>query len=404
MRSPRSGGTGAAGGAPTVALALVAGFGPFGTDTYLPALPAVQEAFATSAAAAQATVTVFLVGLAIGQLLAGPVSDALGRRPLLIGGAVGLVASSVLCLVAQDIATLVAGRALQGAAAGVGAAVGIAVVSDRYSGAEAMRRLGTLSVIRLLGPVVAPAIGGVVLLVADFRAVFVVLAALSVVILLISVLVLPETLPRAARRSGALRRLPRTAAELLAQRAFLVPVVVQCIATAGFFVYIGGSAFTFQQDLGVGESVYAIVFGTNAAAMVVTSLLFRLLVVRVGPIPLRTVGLAMSAGAAAVLLVVEVAAGGGAPLAAVWTLLAVAVAGNGLCIPATTVLAQQAGRAAPGTAASLSGGLAFLVGACTTPLTGLLGTQTVLALAALMAGISGAALVLSVVAGRSSPR
>lgn len=379
----------------TLALALVTGFGPFGTDTYLPALPAVARALDTSASLSQLTVTVFLAALAVGQLIAGPVSDALGRRRLVLGGTVLLALTSVACVLAPTIGALLAARGLQGLAAGSGTAVGVAIVSDRFSGPEAAAKFGTLAAIRLVAPVIAPAIGGVILLVSDFRGVFAFMAVLALLVLGAALVRVPETLPADRRQPGGVRHLVTRSADLLRDPAFRVPVLVQCLATAGFFVYIGGSSFVLQQDLGISQSLYSVVFATDAAAMMLVTLIFRMLVRRVPTARLRGAGLVMSSGAAVVLVVLELLVGGAAPLAPVWVLLGVAVAGNGFCIPATTVIAQAAGRRSAGTAASLSGGLSFLVGALTTPLTGLLGVQTVPAMVLAMAVLSTAALVVS---------
>ncbi len=375
-------------------MALATGFGPFGTDAYLPALPAVSVALAVSASTSQLTITIFLIGLAVGQLLAGPISDASGRRRLMLGGAVVLVLASAACTISPDAPTLLAARALQGLAAGSASAIGVAVISDRFTGVEAAARFGTLSAIRLIAPVIAPGIGGLILLVTDFRGVFVFMTALSAVVLVVAAVRIPETLDPAQRQPGGLRHLAGRMGALLARPAFRAPVIVQCLATAGFFVYIGGSSFVLQQQYGIGQGLYAIVFATDAAAMVVTSVLFRRWIRRVPAGRLRGIGLVMSSGAAGVLLLVVLLAGE-VPLAPVWVLLGVAVAGNGFCIPATTVLAQAAGRDSAGTAASLSGGLSFLVGALTTPLTGLVGVQSVLVLALGMAVLSTAALVTS---------
>lgn len=379
----------------TLALALVTGFGPFGVDTYLPALPAVTRTFGASPSLVQLTITVFLVGLAIGQLIAGPVSDAVGRRRLVLGGTVVLAVTSALCILAPTIGTLLAARSVQGLAAGSGAAIGVAIVSDRFSGPEAAAKFGTLAAIRLTAPVIAPAIGGLILIVSDFRGVFAFMAALGVIVLVAALLGVPETLPVERRQPGGVRNLVARTADLLRDPVFRAPVIVQCLATAGFFVYIGGSSFVLQQDLGIGEGLYSVVFATDAAAMVLVTLLFRLLVHRVQTARLRGVGLLMSSGAAVLLVLLELLAGGAAPLAPVWVLLGIAVAGNGFCIPATTVLAQAAGRRSAGTASSLSGGLSFLVGALMTPLTGLIGVQTVPVMAFAMAVLSTAALVVS---------
>ena len=377
------------------ALVLVTGVGPFATDTYLAALPQVRASLSTTDTVAQLTVTSFLVGLAAGQLLLGPVSDAVGRRRLLVAGSLAFLLASVACALSPSGPVLVALRLVQGVVAGSGVAVGRAVVSDRWSGPRAAATFGTLAAITLLGPVIAPAVGGLILQVGGWREVFAFLAVLGAAMVVATVLGVPETLPPARRQPPGLRQLLARAGDLLADARFRGPVIVQCLATAGFFVYIGGSSFVLQTQLGLGQGAYALLFASNAAAMAAATVVFRALVVRRGAAVLRAVGLTASAGAAVVLAVVAALAGNGVALAPVWALLAVAVAGMGLVIPSATVLAQEAGRRSAGTAASLSGGLSFLVGALATPLTGVTGQQSVLAMALMMAALLVAAVVAS---------
>ncbi|TNM69637.1 multidrug effflux MFS transporter [Streptomyces sp. NP160] len=372
-----------------LALALVTGIGPFATDTYLAALPQVREALATSSTGAQLTITGFIVGLAVGQLVAGPVSDGRGRRGVVVGSAAAFTVVSLLCVLAPSAALLVLLRVLQGLVAGAGVAVGRAVISDSHDGPAAAKAFGTLAAITLLAPVIAPAIGGLVLQVADWRAVFGLMGALGALMLAAALAGVPETLPPQHRQRGGLRALGARVADLGRDRAFLHPVVVQCLATAGFFVYIGGSSIVLQGALGISSGTYSLVFATNAAAMAATSLAFRLTVVRLGARALRRVGLLTSTAGALALLVTSVVAssgddGGDPHLGVVWPLLTVVVAGMGFTLPASTVLAQEAGRRSAGTASSLLGGSGFLVGAAVTPLTGLVGDESVLAMAALM--------------------
>lgn len=370
-----------------LALALVTGIGPFATDTYLAALPQVREALATSSTGAQLTITGFIVGLAVGQLVAGPVSDGRGRRGVVVLSATAFTLVSLLCALAPSAPLLVLLRVLQGLVAGAGVAVGRAVVSDSHEGPAAAKAFGTLAAITLLAPVVAPAVGGLVLEVADWRAVFGLMAALGALMLGAALVGVPETLPPEHRQRGGVRALGARVSDLARDRAFVHPVAVQCLATAGFFVYIGGSSIVLQGALGISSGTYSLVFATNAAAMALTSLVFRLTVVRLGARALRRAGLLLSTAGALALLVTAAAAaqgGGSAALGAVWPLLTVVVAGMGLTLPASTVLAQEAGRRSAGTASSLLGGSGFLVGAAVTPLTGFVGDETVLAMAALM--------------------
>jgi len=366
------------------ALVLVTGVGPLATDTYVAALPQVERALHTAAEIAQLTMTAFLVGLALGQLLLAPVSDARGRRRMLIVSSMAFTVLSAICAAAPDAALLVAARALEGLAGGCGVAVGRAVVSDCYSGREAAARYGTLASITLLAPVIAPAIGGVLLLIGDWRVVFVFLTALGVAMTAATLVGIPETLPPERRTARGLRGTAGRMAGLLRRRAFLAAVAIQCLATAGFFTYIGGSSFVLQGDLGLSRGRYSLLFASNAAGMALLTWVFRALVRRVGPDLLRVVGLTVSTGAA-VCLALYAGAATTTRLAPTWVLLAIVVGGMGLVIPATTAIAQNAGREIGGTASALQGGLTFIVGAAATPLTGVLGVTSVAGMGAIMA-------------------
>jgi MFS transporter, DHA1 family, multidrug resistance protein len=368
-----------------LALVLVTGISPLATDTYIAALPDLRRSLHTSAATAQLTMTAFILGLAAGQLLCGPISDGLGRRRMLLVSSAAFALLSAVCAVAPDAGVLLTARTLEGLAGGCGVAVGRAVVSDRYAGLHAAQRYGSLASVALLGPILAPALGGLILLVGDWRDVFVFLAAVGIVMTAAVLVGVPETLPQQARHPAGLRASLRRTGALTRHRAFLAPVVVQCLATAGFFVYIGGSSFALQGALGLSRNGYTLLFATNAAGMALASLCFRLTVARFGTARLRAVGLLGSTSAVTLLAGYAWAAGDRVALAPTWALLALVATGMGLCIPATTALAQDAGRGVGGTASALQGGLTFGVGAAATPLTGLFGAETVTGMATLMA-------------------
>jgi DHA1 family bicyclomycin/chloramphenicol resistance-like MFS transporter len=367
-----------------MALALVSGVSPFATDTYIAALPAVQDDLGSTASAAQLTMTSFLVGFAVGQLVCGPVSDATGRRRILIVFSAAFAVLSLACAAAPNAALLIAARGLQGFAGGCGLAVGRAVVSDRHTGGDAAVRYGALASIMLLAPVVAPAIGGVILLVGDWRTIFLFLAGLGVVMTAAVLIGIPETLPVGARSPAGLSETRRRMAGLLRQRPYLGAVIVQCLAIAGFFTYIGGSSFVLQDDLGLSASEYSLLFASNAAAMALVSVVFTATVRRVGLIRWRAIGLVTSTAAAVALAAYAIAVDE-AHLAPVWVFLAVAVAGMGVTIPASIAIAQGLGRSVGGTASALQGGLSFAIGAAATPLTGLTGHTSVAGMSLLMA-------------------
>ena len=381
------------------ALLLVTGTTALSTDTYIASLPAVQRSLHTSSSIAQLTITSFIVGMALGQLASGPLSDARGRRGLILASCVTFTLMSALCAVATDGWVLIAERAVGGAAAGTALAVGRAVVNDTRTGREAAAMFGTLSAVGLIAPVAGPAVGGVLTAVGDWRTIFWFLAAVGVAMVVAAWTGLPESLPAARRHPGGLANFRRRTADLLTDRHVATPIAVQCLTVAGFFVYIGGSSFVLQDGLGISTRTYTIVFSTNAAAMVVASTAFRLLVVRLGAVLLRRIAVVtQTTGVVALFLVALLAPDHRPSLAAVWVCLAVMTAGLGMYLPSNSSLVQYAGRRAAGTASALGGGLPFLAGALTTPLTGLLHRQTVMTMATCMvvffvvAGITAVAL------------
>jgi DHA1 family bicyclomycin/chloramphenicol resistance-like MFS transporter len=379
----------------TAALVLVTGLGPWATDTYVAGLPELRTSLGTTAAIAQLTLTAFIIGTALGQLVLGPVSDGRGRRSLLYGSATLFIAASLLCAVAPTGWALVAARFIQGLASGGGVAIGRAVVGDVYRGAEAAKRYGTLASIIFLGPVLAPVIGALILRIGSWRTIFALLAVVGVVMLVAIRLGIPETLPVGARHSTGARQTLASMSDLFRDWHFMQHVSVQCLATAGFFTYIGGSSFVLETVYGVSQSAYAAIFAVNAATMALASLVFRQVVPRTGPTLLRTVGLSIATVAALGLVVAGVVGRHALPpLYVPWALLCCVTAAMGLVLPATTTLAQEAGRRSRGTAAALQGGLSFLVGALVTPLTGFLGYTSLLPMALLMAGFFLAASAL----------
>jgi DHA1 family bicyclomycin/chloramphenicol resistance-like MFS transporter len=384
----------------TAALVIVTGVGPLATDTYVAALPELRHSLNTSAAVAQLTLTAFIVGIAAGQFVFGPLSDGRGRRGLLLGGAIGFAVTSVICAISPSGPLLVLARLGQGLSAGSGVAVGRAVIGDRYQGDEAAKRYGTLSAIIFLGPVIAPAIGGAILTIGSWRTVFAALAGFGVLMIAAVWFALPETLPAADRHGGGLRETGARMTDLLRDWLFMRHVAVQCLATAGFFTYIGGSSFVLETVYGISQIRYSTVFATNAVAMAISSLLFRLVVVRVGPVRLRLAGLILVAAAGIGLAVTGLAERQVLPPIGVpWALLCCVTFGMGLVIPASTALGQQAGDRARGTASALMGGLSFFAGALVTPLTGIVGYTSMLPMGLLMAGFFLAALALAVRSG-----
>jgi DHA1 family bicyclomycin/chloramphenicol resistance-like MFS transporter len=371
-------------------------------DTYMPAMPLMRASLHTSAALVQLTVTGYIIGMAIGQLLAGPISDGIGRRPTLLLPAVVFTAAAVVCATAVNAEVLVATRFVHGLAAGATVACGRAVVSDIYRGREMATKFGTLMSITQIGPVIAPELGSATLSIGSWRLIFWGIAALGLVMVAWIALGVPESLPAEKRHGTDLISTGRRMLDLIKDWNFSQHVVIVCLATFGFFIYIGGSSFVLQTVYGISASMFAIVFSANAAVMVVGMVGYRLTVNRYGSHRLRAIGVATATGGAFALAAVAVAGPKAVPgLTVPWLLLAIVTGSMGLIFPSTTTLAQQAGDRARGTASSLQGGLAFVAGAAATPLTGVFGYTSLLPMAVLMAiGFAVAAVTLIVISGR----
>ncbi|WP_284761493.1 multidrug effflux MFS transporter [Curtobacterium sp. MEB011] len=379
---------------PIVPLALIVGVSPFATDMYIPALPAIARDLGTTPGAVQLSLTAFLVAFAVGQLLVGPVSDGIGRRPMLVAGTALFALASVGCALAPDVVTLVVARVAQGLAGAAGAVAGRAMVSDVTSGTRMAKVFGTLAAINAIGPVVAPLAGGAVLTIGTWRLMFVVLAVLGAVFFVAVVLRFRETLPPERRGGVGFAANGRRIRELLAIPRFRAYVLSGVLSTVGFFAYIATSSFVFQSEYGFSEGLYTLVFATNASMMIITTLLFGRLVGRVTEDALLTLGLVVGTLGATAVVVSAIL--GPVP---VWCALAVVTAAWGFVLPAAMTRTQHVGSAHPGTAAALQGGLTFGIGGLGTPLAGALG-GTALAMGGVMAALMAAAVVVQVTATR----
>ncbi len=376
-------------------LALVIGISPLATDMYIPGLPELAADLHTSAAVAQLSLTAFLVSFAVGQLFIGPLSDAVGRRRLLVGGTAAFVVASVLCALAPSATVLIVARLLQGLAGAAGAVAGRAMVTDVLEGVRRARVIAVLASINAVGPAVAPLLGGVLLHLGTCRLTFWVLSGVGLVLFVTAVVSFRETLPPERRSAGVgLAANGRRMVALLARPRFSLYLATSCLATIGFFAYIATSSFVFQEIYGYSVTRYTVVFATNAACMIVTTLLFGRLVGRVSEDRLLSVGLLVGTAASAGVLVCALAS---APAGAVWACLAVVTGAQGLIITGSTTRTQALGRQTPGTAAALAGGLAFGIGGLGTPLAGLLGGTAVAMGAVMLVGLGLGAVFQTVV-------
>ena len=254
---------------PTLLLLLTV-FGPISMDLYLPALPALTADLGASTSVAQLTVTACLVGLAAGQLLAGPLSDRFGRRGILLIGIIAYIATSALCAASPTIETLIAARFVQGLAGGVGIVIAQAAGRDVYSGGALIRFYGRLTVVGGLAAIIGPLLGGLLTAVTDWRGLFAFLAVLGGGILVIALIAFPETLPPARRTRGGWAQTMRDYRTLVTDAPFLGAVLNQGFLYAALFAYLAGSTFVLQDIYGLSPLGYALAFGLNSAGFMVS--------------------------------------------------------------------------------------------------------------------------------------
>jgi DHA1 family bicyclomycin/chloramphenicol resistance-like MFS transporter len=385
----------------TVRLVLILGglaaFAPLSFDMYLPAFPELATDFGTSASAIQLTLTSCLVGVAVGQLVFGSLSDARGRRgPLLVGLVIYTVASA-LCALAPDALTLAGLRFVQGFAAGAAVVASRAVVRDLHSGTAAARFFSSLMLVNGLAPVLAPSIGSAVLEVTTWEGIFLVLAATGVLLVAAVALGLPETLPRERRREAGLRRVLAGFGEPLHDRWFVGHALALGLAVSGVFAYIAGSSFVLQDVYGLSPRAFALVFGVNGLGIIVCGQLNRLLLRWTEPRRILLAGLGACAVAGVGVLVAIVA---DAPLGLVLAPLFVGVATIGFVMPNATALALTNHPHVAGSASALLGTTQFAIAAVVAPLVGIAGRDTALPLGIALAVLGAAALVTGIVVPR----
>lgn len=364
-------------GAARIRIILVLGaliaLGPLTIDMYLPALPALGVDLGASESAVQLTLTGTLIGLGLGQLVIGPLSDAFGRRKPLIVGTVVHIGASVLCLIAPNVAVLGVLRTLQGVGAAATMVVAMAVVRDLFTGKAAAAILSRLMLVMGTAPILAPSLGAAILLTGSWRGVFAVLALLGVVLLLVAIFLLKETLPPERRRTSELRPVLRTYRMLVTDRQFVVLALVAALGMSALFSYVSGSSFVLQDNFGLSQQQFGLVFALGAVALIGASQFNVVLLNRYTErqIVFGALGAALVFGA--VLIVFAVSEVGG--LAGFLTPLLFLLAAVGFVLPNAPALALSRHGEAAGTAAALLGATQFGLGALIAPIVGVLGND-----------------------------
>ncbi|WP_415855509.1 multidrug effflux MFS transporter, partial [Sinomonas sp. G460-2] len=351
-----------------VVLGLLTAFGPISMDLYLPVLPALTRDLHAETSTAQLTVSACLLGLAFGQILAGPLSDRFGRRRPLLIGIVAYIAASALCAASPTIETLIAARLVQGLAGSVGIVTAQAAGRDLYSGGKLVRYYGRLAVLGGLAAIIGPVIGGQIAAFTDWRGAFVFLAVVGVGILVASAIIFRETLPAELRTEGGLPHTVRSFGRLLSDSTFVASLLVTAFTGAALFAYLAGATFVLQGIYGLTPQQYALAFGLNSLGFMVFGFTSGRVSERWSERRTLAIGLVLCVAGALLLLVTALLH---LPLIAVIVSLFTMVAGVAVTNPPSTSLALSGYRDIAGTASSLLGLTRFLFGGLAAPLVGL---------------------------------
>ena len=370
-------------------LGVLTATGPLATDMYLPAFPQITRDLGASEAQIGLTLTAIMLGLAAGQLVIGPMSDAWGRRrPLLVGVAMFTV-TSVLCVFVPNVTAFVALRFVQGVAGAAGAVIARAVVRDMFQGDDAVRFFSRLALVMMLAPLLAPLVGAQLLLVGPWQLSFWVLAVMAALSFVLVLFWLPESLPASERRAQGPRVLAATVISLVRDRRFVAPVLSLGLSFGMLFTYVSAFSFVSQNEFGVSPQTYGWLFAVNALASMVGTQGNGLLVGRVDTKRRLLMGLLVALVAVLTLLVLALA--GVAQLWMVSSLLALMMLGVGFIMPNATVSALDGQPVAvAGTASALMGSLQFALGGAIAALAGMTpsGEASLVSMSVVMASVA----------------
>ena len=375
----------------TTLLVLVLGamsaFGPLATDMYLPAFPAIAAGLAADPAAVQKTLATFFAGMAIAQLIFGPLADRFGRRPPLLVGLAIFITGSIGCALTGDIGWLTFWRFIQGLGGCAGMVMARAIVRDVSEGPATIRLMSQLMLVVTLAPILAPSLGGLLLDLGGWRAIFWALVAYGAGLAVIVTFILPETLAPERRRRDSLGGILMVYLRLLTSRRFMGLVLSGVLPMAGMFAYIAGSPFVFMELHQITPAQYGLLFGGNAVGIMAVAQLNAWLSTRQPPERVLLIGLVSMASAGVALAIL---APSGSFLGVALPLF-VYVASIGMVMPVAAALAMASQGRTAGSASALIGTLQFTGGALAGGLVGALydGTAMPMAVVIAVAGTAG---------------
>jgi len=369
-------------------LGLLSAIGPFAIDMYLPALPSIGQTLDVSMSAVQASLMAFFISLGIGQIIYGPISDMVGRKPPLYFGLALFAVCSVGCAMAPDIETLIVLRFLQGLGASAGMVIPRAVVRDLHTGNDAARLMSLLMLVFSVSPILAPLSGSLLIELWGWRSVFWAVTVAAVLALILLATSQAETRPREQRVDSSVRSAIDAYSLLLREPHFLGLVFIGAFGISSFFAYLANSSFILIDHYGLTPRQYSIAFAANAASFIGVSQFTGRLSARFGLVPVVKVAVTAYALVMTALLAINLI--GIERLDVMLVMLFVGFGFLGLVIPTTTVLALEEHGTIAGTASALMGTLQFVTGAAVMAITGLFVDGSA---RPMVAGIAGCALL-----------
>ena len=368
----------------TIFLGVMTAIAPLSTDMYLPALPEVQADFGVSTSLVQLTLTMTTLGMALGQILSGPLSDLVGRRRPLFVGMLVFIGATLGCVLAEDIYLFLFFRFCAGFAGASGIVIARAIARDVCEGAELTRFFAVLMMVNGFAPIIAPVIGGQILLFASWRATFVLLTLVGV-FLAGAALIYQETLPQEARSANmtdSLKIFPM----LLRDRYFLGHCLLQCFVFGAFFSYLSGSSFVFQNVYAVSPQVYSMIFAVIGAGLLLAGVLPARLAGRVPDVVMLKYAVLVPLFGSILLLAGFCLS---APLAVILVVLFLTIVPLSVMGAASFSLALSRQGKNAGSASALIGCFSMLLGACMMPVVGIAGDHTALPMGIVMLSCYG---------------
>ena len=377
----------------TALLALLTAVGPMSVDLYLPSLPELGRVFGASVPQVQLTLSGYLLCFAIGQIVFGPISDHVGRKPVLLAALSLYVAVCLSCLFATSIEMLIALRCLQALGVAGAPVLARAIVRDLYQGVRAGRELARMGSITALAPVVAPSLGGVLQATFGWRASFLGMAALGLCAIILVVRLLPETMKQPPTHPMSLLSIIRGYGTFLRHRTFRIYLAIVSASYGGLFAWISGSSFVLQDLYGLSPLLFGLVFAAATLGYGLGTLLAARLVVRIGID--RTIvcgGVALAVGGLAMAAAIALGATSPAALAAP---MALYLCGLGLAMPQSMAGALMPFPERAGAASSLLGFLQQATASAIGIVVGQMLGSSALPLAAIIAAMGVLALALA---------